>query len=336
MPTGNAGRCNRDRGTEWPGKSSSGTRFCATSFRRCSPGRGRRRGKPRWSPTTWSRPTCAATIRTASACRRATSTPSWRRPHAQRARRRSVADSGALLTLDGAQGYGQVIGARGDGARHRAREGARRLRRRPAPIAPSRPDRPLGRAVHRRRPGLDPLRQRAVAADRRAVRRPRCAPRHQPVLRRHPARRRASRSCSTSPPARSPGQDAGRLQQGRRARARHAHRRPTASRRRTRATPCRAARRAAALRRAQGLGPGADLRAARRRARRRPDASGPKTRAAVLNSMFSVIVCRTGSAPPSTFARERPSSTGTRPRRPRARRRRAACWSRASPSARGK
>ena len=126
---------------------------------------------------------------------------------------------------------------RGDGARHRAGEAARRLRRRPGAFASSRPHRPLGRAVHRRRAGVDPLRQRAVAADRRAVRRPRCAHRHQPVLRRHPAPGQGADRPRLRHQQDRPGQDPGRLQQGRRARAGHDHRRPRRADDRTRATP---------------------------------------------------------------------------------------------------
>ena len=98
-----------------------------------------------------------------------------------------VLDTGPLLTLDGLTGYGQVIGHEAmELAAERAKQ-QRRLRRRPLQLAPHRPHRPLGRAVHRPRAGLDPLRQRDLAPDRRAVGRQRCAPRHQPVLRRHPA-----------------------------------------------------------------------------------------------------------------------------------------------------
>ena len=193
--------------------------------------------------------------------RRALAQPS----HSGRARQRPAAD-----VCDGAAGLRP-----GDRRTMRWRSASRARRTQGVcvvglRIAPPRPDRPLGRAVRRGRPGLDPFRQRPVAADRRAVRRPRCAHRHQPVLRRHPARRAARRSCSTSPPARSP--------QGK---TRVAFNKGVAlepgtiidDRRRADDEPAlhrgRADRRAAAVRRAQGLGPGADLRAARRRARRR-------------------------------------------------------------------
>ena len=146
-------------------------------------------------------------------------------------------DSGALLTLDGRQGYGQVIGQEAmELGAARAKEHGR-LRRRPGAFASPGPDRPVGRAMRRPRPGLDPLRQRAVAADRRAVRRPRRPPGHQPVLRRHPA------SGGRADPARlrdqqdRARQDARRLQQGRRDRAGHADRRPRRADDRIRATP---------------------------------------------------------------------------------------------------
>ena len=102
-----------------------------------------------------------------------------------------------------ASGYGQVIG-------HEAMElGVARAKEHGVCVVGLAHSHHLGRIGQwaeqciDARPGLDPLRQRAVAADRRAVRRPRRAPRHQPVLRRHSAPGQASRSCSTSRPARS-------------------------------------------------------------------------------------------------------------------------------------
>ena len=126
-----------------------------------------------------------------------------------------VMDAGVMLTLDGNQGYGQVMGyeAMELGA-ERARR-TRRLRARAVERAPHRAHRPLGGAVHRSRPGVDPLRQCALAAHRRAVRRRRRSPRHQPVLRRHsPARQRPHRARLRHQHDR-PGQDPGCAQQAR-------------------------------------------------------------------------------------------------------------------------
>ena len=80
--------------------------------------------------------------------------------------------------------------------------------------------------------------------------------RHQSVLRRHSAPgRRADRARLRDQQDR-PGQDARRLQQGRADRAGHAHRRPRRADDRPALHGDRAGRRAAALRRAQGLRPG--------------------------------------------------------------------------------
>ena len=128
-------------------------------------------------------------------------------------------------------------------------------------------------------------------------------------------------------------------------RARHADRRPRRADDRPALHRGRADRRAAAVRRAQGRGPGADLRAARRRARRRRHRRAPSTdgRRRVLNSMFSILVDpeRLGTA--ANLAREmegfvayatasppqRRASTASRRRASRS----ARCGARGSPTA---
>ena len=92
----------------------------------------------------------------------------------------------------------------GDGARRRAGEGARRLRRRPGAFASPRPDRPLGRAVHRRTAWSRST--SSTCCRGRSSRRSAAATRASAPTRSASASRAraASRSCSTSRPARSP------------------------------------------------------------------------------------------------------------------------------------
>ena len=159
-----------------------------------------------------------------------------RRPRAQRPRA-IRADSGPLLTLDGSQGYGQVIGAEAMALGIERAKAARRLRRRPGPFAPPRPDRPLGRAVHRRAAWCRST--SSTCCRGRSSRRSAAAMRASaPTRSASASRARArSRSSSTSPPARSPrarpASPTTRASSSSRARSSTT----AASRRRTRATP---------------------------------------------------------------------------------------------------
>ena len=116
----------------------------------------------------------------------------------------SVSERGAVLAVEGQRGYGQVIGHEAmQIAMARAKEQGVALLGDPQQL-PSRPHRPLGRAVRRARLRLDPLRQRhrpsaaagdRTAAPRRGSARTRSAP---------PCRvRMAPWWCSTWRPARS-------------------------------------------------------------------------------------------------------------------------------------
>ena len=94
------------------------------------------------------------------------------------------------------------------------------------PLAPPVPHRPVGRAGGGRGLGLDPLRQRDLATDRRALRRRGRALRHQPGDRRHPDAERAAVHPRHGHQRGGAGQDPRRAQQGREGPARLADRRP--------------------------------------------------------------------------------------------------------------
>ena len=173
-------------------------------FAPSSPRPDRARAKPRRSPPTWSRPTCAATIPTASAWCRATLMRCSRAASSSTRTSPCARTAAPCSRLDGQQGYGQVIGQEAMELGAGARPGARRLRRRPRPLAPSRPDRPVGRAVRR---GTGWCRSTSSTCCRgRSSRRSAAATRASAPTRSASASRAraASRSSSTSRPARSP------------------------------------------------------------------------------------------------------------------------------------
>ena len=150
-------------------------------------------------------------------------------------------------------------------SRHRPRAGGRHGGGGTAQFRPSRAHRRLGRARRRGRPGVDPFRQRLSRRAGGAVRRRRSALLHQPVLHRRAAAGRAAAAARLRDLAGRRGQGAGRVQRrqaGARGRAdragRHALGRPAHPLRRDRGHPRsrfrQRRRRAAHLRRAQGLG----------------------------------------------------------------------------------
>ena len=177
----------------------------------------------------------------------------------------------------------------------------------------------MGRAVHRARTGVDPLRQRAVAADRRA----RSAARD--------ARLGTNPFCVGIP---RPGGEpivldfaTSKIAQGK---TRVAYNKGVAGRAGTLIDDQRRAddrsalspsieplRRAAAVRRAQGRGTGPDLRAARRRARRRRHRPRRHRRppARPQQHVFDPASTPSGSAPRPTWRARWKASSPTRPRR---------------------
>ena len=158
------------------------------------------------------------------------------------ARRRSTSEiaptAARCCTLDGCQGYGQVIGAEAMALGIERAQAARRLRRRPGAFAPPRPHRPLGRAVQSARAWssihfVNVLSRPIVAPfggrDARIGTNPFCVgiPRAGQGADRPRLRHQQDR----------PGQDPRRLQQGRSSSSPARSSTTTASRRPTRASP---------------------------------------------------------------------------------------------------
>ena len=142
------------------------------------------------------RPRLARRRHGAALCRRG----ARRRAEAQRRRRRSARHRHAAA-LDGRRGYGQVVGVQAMALGIERAPAARQLHHDAGAGAPPGPHRALRRDGGGAGPGVDALRQRAVAAGGGAMGRRRRPLRHQPVLHRRAAGRAPSPSCSTSPPA---------------------------------------------------------------------------------------------------------------------------------------
>ena len=207
-------------------------------FAPSSPRPDRVRAKPRRSPPTRPRPTCAATIPTASAWCRATLMRCSRAASSSTRTSPCARPAAPCSPLDGQQGYGQVIGQEAMELGAGARPGARRLRRRPRPLAPSRAGSASGPSSASRH-GLVSIHfvnvlSRPIVApfggrDARIGTNPFCVGIPRPGRRADRPRLRDQQD--------RPGQDPRRLQQGSRDRARDADRRPWRADERIRATP---------------------------------------------------------------------------------------------------
>ena len=201
-----------------------------------------------------------------------------------------------MLVCDGQLGLGQTDRARRRGPRDRPGQGDRLLHPGAAQFPPYRPDRPLGRAVRRGRARLHPHGQRGRRSRRSRL---------------MADARRGSSPTRSRPASRARAQPpvivdfaTSKLAMGK---VRVAYNKgvpvpadilldregepttdPGAS---VRGEPW---RRDPALRRAQGLGPGAGLRADRRRPDRRRHHVRPRKRPAIINNMVSMVIVAGG------------------------------------------